>query len=156
MERESHRTVSDIVSVLFVCTGNSCRSPMAEAILHHTVPTVNVRSAGTSPATAFSPYTISTLAEHGLALLSKDPGDVRTLRHHEYSHVISLSDDAEDFCKEAFNSSVHRRWYVDDPFECTGDESARRVAYEHCFLTIQQLVHTELCGGVELKSGDLK
>lgn len=59
-----------MMNILFVCTGNTCRSPMAEAILRHKVPDVNVKSAGIFAAeeAAASPQALTVLSEKGIKL----------------------------------------------------------------------------------------
>src|SRR5215467_13897087 len=78
------------VAVLFVCTGNSARSPIAQALLrHHTAGRVTVTSAGTQPRPRLHPNTIRVLREaFGINISGQYPGHLDTLAGRRFDHVI--------------------------------------------------------------------
>lgn len=100
------------VAVLFVCTGNSARSPMAEALLrHHTGGRVRVASAGTRPKPATHPDAERVLREtFGIDIAGRLPRPV-DLAGHRYDHVITLCDKA----REAVDHPRLVHWSVPDP-----------------------------------------
>jgi arsenate reductase (thioredoxin) len=108
--------------VLFLCTGNSCRSQMAEAI-------VNVRlgdiweaySAGTQPAGHVHPLTIRALAEIGIAheARSKHADEYRGV---PFDLVVTVCDDAAENCPVWFGQGKRVHLGFPDPAGATGTE----------------------------------
>lgn len=100
------------VAVLFVCSGNSARSPMAEALLrHHTGGRVRVASAGTRPKPAVHPDAARALREaFGLDIAGYRPRDLDAVAH-EFDRVITLCDKA----REAIGTFDQPHWSVPDP-----------------------------------------
>jgi protein-tyrosine-phosphatase/DNA-binding transcriptional ArsR family regulator len=117
------------VSVLFVCTGNSTRSPMAEALLrHHARSRITVTSAGTSPKPALHPNTIRVLrSSYGIDLADRHPRHLDTVIDRRFSHVITLCDRAREVCPEFGGHPRHTHWSVPDP---AADGRAGRAAFE--------------------------
>ncbi|WP_330837864.1 ArsR family transcriptional regulator [Actinophytocola sp.] len=105
------------IAVLFVCTGNSARSPIAEALLrHHSRGRVRVASAGTQPKPRLHPDTARVLREaFGIELA----GDQRP-RHvdrvaRRFDHVITLCDKAREVCPEFDHQPRRAHWSIPDP-----------------------------------------
>jgi protein-tyrosine-phosphatase/DNA-binding transcriptional ArsR family regulator len=88
------------IAVLFVCTGNSARSPMAEALLrHHTADRVTVTSAGSRPKQRLHPNTIRVLHEaFGIDIFGQRPQHLDTLAGRRFDRVITLCDRAREVC----------------------------------------------------------
>ena len=119
------------MAVLFVCTGNSARSPIAEALLRHRAcDALSVTSAGTRPRDRLHPDAVRVLRDTiGVEVAHQLPRHVDTLTGRRFDHVITLCDRA----REAGPGSVHalRRahWSVPDPATATdGFRAFRRVA----------------------------
>lgn len=95
--------------VLFLCTGNTCRSQMAEAI-------VNARlgdcwqafSAGVSPAAAINPYTTKALAELGIVHLG-EPKAPDVFQGQHFDLVVTLCADADENCPTWLGSAGERQ-----------------------------------------------
>src|SRR3954454_25235904 len=92
----------DRLAVLFICTGNSARSVIAEALLrHHTAGAVAAASAGTRPKPALHPHTIRVLRERfGIDIGSQQPRHLDDLAGRAFDHVITLCDKAREACPE--------------------------------------------------------
>jgi arsenate reductase len=114
-------------NVLFLCTGNSCRSQMGEALLRQRAgDRFNVYSAGVAPK-GVHPLTIKVLQEIGIdtsQLRSKDVSEY--LGRMPIHHLIAVCESAKGSCPAVSLSDVHQRlfWPFDDPpaFEGTAEE----------------------------------
>lgn len=102
------------IAVLFVCTGNSSRSPIAEALLRHrSASRVTVASAGSQPKPRLHPDAVRVLAEtFGIDVSRKRPRHLDTLADRRFDHVITLCDKAREVCPEF---PRHAHWSIPDP-----------------------------------------
>ena len=122
---EAHR--SRPVAVLFVCTGNSARSPIAEALLRHhsgethsgdhrTAGRVTVVSAGSRPKHRLHPHAVRVLREtFGIDVSDQRPQHLDTLAGRTFDHVISLCDRAREACPEFPQHPRRTHWSIPDP-----------------------------------------
>jgi protein-tyrosine-phosphatase/DNA-binding transcriptional ArsR family regulator len=111
------------IAVLFVCTGNSARSAIAEALLrHHAAEHVAVTSAGSRPKRCLHPNTIRVLREtFGIDISSQRPRHLDTLAGRKFDHVITLCDKAREACPEIPHQPRRLHWSIPDP--ATADDS---------------------------------
>jgi len=108
--------------VLFLCTGNTCRSQMAEAL-------VNARfggqwqafSAGVQPAAAVNPYTTKALAEQGIVHLG-EPKSPDVFAGEHFDLVVTLCDDAAENCPVWLGSGRKQHLGFPDPATARGSE----------------------------------
>jgi arsenate reductase len=109
------------MNVLVLCTGNSCRSQMAEAYLRSLDPRLEVHSAGTHPAARIHPYAVEVMREIGIDLGGARPKSVDEFLALPFDYVITVCDNAKDGCP-AFTGSVKHRLHLgfDDPADATG------------------------------------
>ncbi|NKQ56199.1 ArsR family transcriptional regulator [Amycolatopsis sp. K13G38] len=117
--------------VLFLCTGNSGRSPMAEALLRHrTDDRVMVVSAGTRPK-PLSAHAVRAMADYGITL-SHEPTHVDTVRRRRFHVVISLCDRVREACPEFPSRPSLIHWSIPDPAHEDGGAlpAYRRAAVE--------------------------
>lgn len=85
--------------VLVLCTGNSCRSQMAEALLNHDLAgRVRARSAGTRPQPAVAAGAIEALRLAGLSTEGLVPKDVDSLLDQDFDLVVTVCDNAREAC----------------------------------------------------------
>lgn len=105
------------VAVLFVCTGNSARSPIAEALLrHHSTAPVTVTSAGTRHKSDLHPNTVRVLREEfGIDVAGQRPRHLDTLARRRFDFVITLCDRAREVCPELPHHPRRIHWSVPDP-----------------------------------------
>ena len=112
--------------VLFLCTGNSCRSQMAEAWLrHHGGDRFEAFSAGLDPK-PIHPLTARVLSEKSIEIGGQRSKDVTEyLGKERFEYVIVVCDGANRSCPTAFPGVTHRLfWPLDDPAAFEGDEEA--------------------------------
>jgi len=85
--------------VLFLCTGNSARSQMAEGLVNHFLGTAwEALSAGTVPAAAVHPLAVQVLAELGIDIRGQQPKPLDAFRGQDFDQVITLCDSAAAQC----------------------------------------------------------
>jgi protein-tyrosine-phosphatase/DNA-binding transcriptional ArsR family regulator len=113
------------VAVLFVCTGNSARSPIAEALLrHHTADQVAVRSAGSRPRQSLHLDAIRVLREtFGIDISGRRPQHLDTLAGHTFDRVITLCDKAREACPDFPHHPRRVHWSIPDPATADGDHA---------------------------------
>ncbi len=111
--------------VLFVCTGNSSRSPIAAALLrHHGADSVSVTSAGIRPRSRLHPNTVRVLDEQfGIDVTGQQPRHLDTLTGRRFARVITLCDKAREVCPEFADNPRRAHWSIQDP--ATASESDR-------------------------------
>lgn len=86
-------------TVLVLCTGNSCRSQMAEVLLSHDLAgQVRALSAGTRPQPKVADGAIAALAEAGLPTDGLYPKDVETVMDEDIDLVVTVCDNAKETC----------------------------------------------------------
>lgn len=110
-------------TLLIVCTGNSCRSQMAEAFLRHAVgDAARVLSAGSKPAAIVHPLAVRVMAELGLDLAGQRPKHLREFLDTTVDTVITVCGVADQNCP-IFPGQVNRHhWRFDDPAHTAGTE----------------------------------
>ena len=114
--------------VLFLCTGNSARSQMAEGLLRALAgEQFEVFSAGTEPKGRILPEVQDVMREVGLNMSRQFSKSVTEyLGKEHFSHVITVCADAEENCPAVFlNMGTHEHWPFDDPAKFAGDDEQR-------------------------------
>jgi len=109
--------------ILVLCTGNSCRSQMAEAFLRSFDPQLEVHSAGTRPADAVHPKAIQVMAELGIDLSKNHPKLVDHYLNEAFDFVITVCDHARETCP-VFTGKVTKQLHIgfEDPADVKGSE----------------------------------
>jgi len=123
------------VSVLFSCTGNSARSPIAEALLRHrTGGQVEVASAGSRPKSELHPSAVQVLRdEYGIDVSGQRPRHLDSLRGHPFDYVITLCDKVREVCPDFPGHPRRVHWSTPDPAPVADTDDAgypvfRRIA----------------------------
>jgi arsenate reductase (thioredoxin) len=117
------------MKILILCTGNSCRSQMAEGFLRSFHPDLEVCSAGTRPATHVHPKAVAVMKEADIDLSGAFPKDVERFTNESFDYVITVCDSAKETCP-LFTGKVHHRMHIgfDDPADAKGtDEKVMEV-----------------------------
>ena len=92
-------TAKPLPTVLVLCTGNSCRSQMAEALLNHDLAgQVRALSAGTRPQPKVADGAIAALRQLGLHTETLYPKDVDAVMHADIDLVVTVCDNAKESC----------------------------------------------------------
>lgn len=116
--------------VLFVCTGNSARSQMAEALLKNLArDRYDVYSAGTNPKESVHPLTLEVMQEMGIDATRQSPKHIDQFLKDRFDYVIIVCDRAKEQCPALpYAETIY--WSVDDPLDATSErqgEMFRRV-----------------------------
>lgn len=110
-----------LVNILILCTGNSCRSQMAQGFLQSFSKALSVHSAGTEPAKEVHPLAVKTMAEAGIDISKNVPARVDDYLDREWDYVITVCDQANESCP-LFTGKVKHRLHMgfEDPAKATG------------------------------------
>ncbi|MBI5474449.1 MAG: GNAT family N-acetyltransferase [Ignavibacteriae bacterium] len=111
------------VRILILCTGNSCRSQMAEGFLRSLDASLEVYSAGTRPASHVSRRAVAVMNEIGIDISGNYPKSVDEFLDQPFDYVITVCDHAKETCP-VFIGQVKHRLHIgfDDPAEAMGTE----------------------------------
>lgn len=133
---------ADVFNVLVLCTGNSCRSIMAEALINNLGrDRYRAWSAGSAPAGYVHPKSIETLKRHGV-----DPGRPRSKSWNELAEqlfdlVITVCDQAAgENCPLFPGTSKKLHWSTPDPAKATGSDCDIDAAFDRTFLGLKKRV----------------
>jgi len=128
------------IRVLVVCTGNSARSIMAEALLRqHGGDAFEVHSAGTVPK-GVNPLTLRTLAEAGIDGSFARSKSVDEYLGQSFDYVITVCDQARDVCPvfPGVRESLH--WGYGDPAAAEGTDEERLVVFRRVFTQMAERI----------------
>ena len=130
--------------VLFLCTHNSARSQMAEALLRHLSDgRIEAHSAGTE-ATHVRPLAIRAMAELGSDISHQRSKTLNRYLSEPFDAVITLCDDANEACPRFPGGKRRLHWSFPDPSKATGTEAQRLAAYRTVRDAIRHRIETEL------------
>lgn len=128
--------------VLFLCTGNSARSQMAEALLrHYAGDQFEAYSAGLDPK-GLNPYTIRVMQELGIDMSAHTSKSVREyLGFVNFGYLITVCAHAEEHCPRTFPGVSQRlHWAFDDPAAFEGSDEAKLQRFRE----VRDLIDGEL------------
>jgi arsenate reductase len=133
---------TDVIKVLVLCTGNSCRSIMAEALINDLRRgRYQAWSAGSYPKGDVHPKSIETLKRHGI-----DPGQPRSKSWNEFAHqpfdlVITVCDQAAgESCPLFPGRPTKMHWSTPDPAKATGSDTEITAAFDEAFYRLKKRV----------------
>jgi ArsR family transcriptional regulator, arsenate/arsenite/antimonite-responsive transcriptional repressor / arsenate reductase (thioredoxin) len=118
--------------VLFLCTGNSARSQVGEALLRHiSRGRVEVFSAGSQPRPEIYPMARRAVKDlFGLDMAGQHPKPLEQFRGERFDYVITVCDRAAESCPVFPGDSKRIRWSFEDPAAVEGDDAKKRRAFE--------------------------
>ena len=131
-----------MINVLILCTGNSCRSVIGEALFNHLGEgRIKPWSAGSHPEGTVNPRAISVLHTHGVSTLGLFSKSWDELGGIEFDIVITVCDNAQgETCPAHLNKALKAHWGLPDPAHVVGNEKEIMEAFETTYLALQNRI----------------
>lgn len=140
--------------VLFLCTGNSCRSQMAEGLVKDDLSKKwKAYSAGTEPAGYVHPMAIEAMAELGIDISKNKSKAVDKFRKKKFDLVITVCDDAAENCPVWLGDGEVVHISFPDPAKATGTDEEKMAVFRSVRDDIRRRVYYYLANGVVLVPG---
>lgn len=115
--------------VLFLCTGNSARSQMAEGYLRHAAPgEFEAMSAGTEPK-GLNPLAVEAMKEIGIDISRQKSKDVRDFLGQPIPFVVTVCDNARQRCPVFPSTYKFLHWSLDDPADASGSHDEKLAVF---------------------------
>ena len=127
--------------VLFLCTGNSCRSQMAEGFLRHMAgDRFEAFSAGVKP-TQVNPLAIKVMAEAGIDISKHRSKSAMEFIGQKFDFVVTVCDNAKQTCPIFPGKYEKIHWDLEDPAEAQGSEEERLAFFRRIRDEIKNNIH---------------
>jgi arsenate reductase len=127
--------------VLFLCTGNSARSQIAETVLNRKGHgRFKAESAGSRPAARVNPFALQVLAESGIDWAGHQPRGVEDLRGQSWDFVITVCDKAREACPMFPGQPILSHWGMPDPAAVEGDDEEKQRAFREALTLISRRI----------------
>ncbi|MGA2408051.1 MAG: arsenate reductase ArsC [Bacteroidales bacterium] len=111
------------MKILILCTGNSCRSQIAQGFLQSFDKKIEVHSAGTFPASKVNSNAVKVMGEAGIDISKNTPKNVNQYLDDEWDYVITVCDDANETCPVFLGKLKHHLHFgFEDPSNFKGTE----------------------------------
>ena len=146
------------MNILFLCTGNSCRSIIAEALFRSMAPAgASAQSAGSKPAGYVHPRALAALAEAGISTQGLASKSWDTLPQKPTVVITLCAGAAGAACPVYFGNVVRSHWGMPDPAGVQGDEATIRAAFAETLAVLRRRVgalvqHLEANPGMDVKT----
>ncbi len=116
--------------LLFLCTGNSARSQIAEALVEHrSAGTIEARSAGSHPK-PLHPNAVRVMAERGIDISGRPTKSLTRFTRNRFDRVITLCDKVREVCPTFSGAPVAAHWSMADPAAADGTLYTRHAAFQ--------------------------
>jgi protein-tyrosine-phosphatase len=116
--------------LLFLCTGNSARSQIAEALVEHrSAGTVDARSAGSRPK-PLHPNAVRVMAERGIDISGRSTKPLTRFSRSRFDRVVTLCDKVREVCPEFPGTPITAHWSIADPAAADDGDEATYPAFE--------------------------
>lgn len=133
------------MKVLFLCTGNSCRSILAEATFNHLAPAgIRALSAGSHPTGQVHPRSLALLARHGIASAGYHSKSWNDLPVAPDLVVTVCASAAGESCPVFLGAALKTHWGVDDPAHVRGSEAEIDAAFERAYRILRARIEAFL------------
>ena len=128
-----------MIKVLVLCTGNSCRSILGEALFNHLGQgEVKAFSAGSFPTGKVNPNALATLTDHGLPIDGYSSQSWDKFENQNMDIVITVCDNAAgETCPAYLNNAIRAHWGIPDPAHITGAEEEIKTAFEDTYSALE-------------------
>ncbi len=115
--------------ILFLCTGNSCRSQMAEGFLRYLAGNeFQVYSAGVEPST-INPLAVMVMAEIGIDISNHKSKSVQEFLNEQFAYVITVCDHARQICPLFPGKHQKLHWNIEDPANAKGNKEEKLIIF---------------------------
>ncbi len=139
-------------TILILCTGNSCRSHMAEGILRAAAgDLLDVQSAGSKPAGYVHPLAIKALAEIGIDISAHHSKHMDEFLSQDVETVITVCGNADQACPMFPGQLNRHHWGFDDPAHATGTEDEQMAVFRRVRDEIRKVFEAYAAGRRDAK-----
>ncbi|MBU6327559.1 MAG: arsenate reductase ArsC [Verrucomicrobia bacterium] len=137
-------------AILILCTGNSCRSHLAEGILRNALnASFRVESAGSKPAGYVHPLAIKVMGEIGIDISAHHSKHLERFLDDRVETVITVCGNADQVCP-VFPGQVNRHhWGFDDPAHATGSEEEQLAVFRRVRDEIRRVFEAYAAGRLD-------
>jgi arsenate reductase len=133
--------------VPFLCTGNSCRSPMAEGLVNHFLAGEwTAYSAGTEPADYVHPLAVQAMAELGIDISHQYSKNAGMYHHTNLDLVVTVCDDAAKNCPIWLGAGLTQHLGFQDPARVVGSQEQQWAVFRHVREEMRKLLFALLIG----------
>lgn len=133
------------MNVLFLCTGNSCRSILAEATFNHLAPShMHAMSAGSKPTGEVHPRSLALLKSKGISTDGYFSKSWDNLPKVPDIVVTVCSNAAGETCPAYLGNVVRTHWSVDDPAKATGSDTEINASFEFAYRILRKRIEAFL------------
>jgi arsenate reductase (thioredoxin) len=133
------------MNILFLCTGNSCRSILAEATFNHLAPKVmHAMSAGSKPTGEVHPRSIALLKSKGIATEGYYSKSWDNLPSVPDVVITVCGNAAGETCPAYLGNVVRTHWGVEDPAKATGTDAEINASFEQAYRTLRKRIEAFL------------
>jgi len=94
------------MKIIIICTGNTCRSQIAEGLLKNMYPDYEIVSAGTHPEINVNPYAVKAMSEEGIDISKQFPKLVDGFINQDFDYVLTVCNSAEETCPVFPNGKI--------------------------------------------------
>ena len=131
-------------TILFVCTGNSCRSQMAEGFMKELLNTDHmILSAGLKPSTV-NPLAIKAMKEKNIDISRQTSNHVDEFLNYKHDYVITVCDNAKEKCPSGLDANNVLHWSIPDPYVDGKDNDLHLPRYRKVRDLIESHIETLL------------
>jgi arsenate reductase len=141
-------------TILILCTGNSCRSHLAEGILRRALGDgFRVASAGSKPVGYVHPLAVKAMAEIGIDISAHHSKHLDEFLNDEVETVITVCGNADQACPMFPGQLNRHHWGFDDPAHVTGSEDAQLAVFRRVRDEIRRVFEAYAAGRLDAKTG---
>ncbi|MEA2087779.1 MAG: arsenate reductase ArsC [Candidatus Caldatribacteriota bacterium] len=129
--------------ILFLCTGNSCRSQMAEGFARKMLPEdIKIFSAGLEPK-GVHPIAVKVMQEVGVDISHQKSKNISEIPIHEISTVVTLCGDAAERCPIFLGKVKRIHWEIEDPAKAQGSDEKIAIVFRKVRDKIKSYMESE-------------
>ncbi len=135
------------MKILIICTGNSCRSQIAEGFFKHYKKDWEIYSAGISPK-GLNPLAVDVMLERGIDISSQTSDSIDDYITNEFDYVITVCDKAKETCPVFLNAKNSLHWSFADPADAAGTSDEKIIKFRDVRNQIEEKIIQFLKGAI--------